>query len=121
MSDFYDDQAAVPAESKPLSDPSPSSTPDSVPPVEPAAAAGASDILPPDPPAEDPVVTRFKSCRWYETQEGDRLPDYCSNRDVLPFAGKNGFKPDAWCAECELFKVKRTTKKRTSVNDWDDL
>ena len=63
-------------------------------------------------------MTRFKSCRWHETQDGD-LPDYCSNRDVIPFAGKNGFNPEAWCAECDFYKVKRTVKKRRD-DDWDD-
>ena len=68
-------------------------------------------------PEEHPAVTRFKSCRWHEKQ--DNAPSYCANRDVLPFAGKNGFKPEAWCPDCKFYKVKRTVKRRNS-NDWDD-
>jgi hypothetical protein len=130
VSDFYEDQATIPSERKPLSEPSPtepsptepspSSTTDTASTVESTTSVESSDVLPPDPPAEDPTEARFKSCRWYETQEGDDLPDYCSNRDVLPFAGKNAFRPDAWCADCELFKVKRITKKRKSADDWAD-
>jgi len=31
---------------------------------------------------------------------------------VLPFAGKEGFKPDSWCPECAFYKLRRTPKKR---------
>ena len=83
--------------------------------IEPSAEAlpgSASRAKPPACAAE----TRFKSCRWHEDQ--GRGPSYCSNRDVLPFAGKNGFSPEAWCSECTLFKVKRTTKKQP-IDDYD--
>ena len=66
---------------------------------------------------ENTAVTRFKTCRWYEAQENS-VP-YCSNRDVLPFAGKNGFNPKAWCPDCTLYKVKRKVNKR-SQEAWDD-
>ena len=68
-------------------------------------------------PAEDATLARFKSCRWYETQS-EGAP-YCNNRDVLPFAGKNGFKPEAWCPDCSLFKVKRTARKRSPDTDYN--
>ena len=68
-------------------------------------------------PAENPAVTRFNSCRWHETEENE--PSYCANRDVLPFAGKMGFNPEAWCLDCALYKVKRKVKKR-SPNEWDE-
>ena len=60
--------------------------------------------------AEDPTTKRFTSCRWHATQEDSGA--YCSHRDVLPYAGMNGFKPEAWCPECTFFKVRRTVKKR---------
>jgi hypothetical protein len=66
---------------------------------------------------ETPAVTRFKACRWHETQEN--APSYCANRDVLPFAGRNSFNPEAWCPDCKLYKVKRKVKKR-SPNEWDN-
>ena len=61
-------------------------------------------------PEDSPAVARFKSCRWKEAP--DTGASYCSHRDVLPFAGKNGFNQDAWCPECSFFKVKRIVKKR---------
>ena len=68
------------------------------------------------PPAADalvaPAVMKFKSCRWRcDPDDGE----FCTHRDVLPFAGKNDFKPDSWCPECAFYKLRRTPKKR----DWN--
>ena len=38
--------------------------------------------------------------------------EFCTHRDVLPFAGKEGFKPESWCPECAFYKLRRTPKKR---------
>ena len=119
MSDFYDDPVS-------------SSTIDSQAVSEPAsvdtAEAGSETTIDaenadPSPPPEakqepeaSPAVARFKSCRWHETQ--DAGASYCSHRDVLPFAGRNGFNSEAWCPECAFFKVKRTVKKRATT-DYD--
>ena len=67
------------------------------------------------PPAADalvaPAVIKFKSCRWRcDPDDGE----FCTHRDVLPFAGKNDFKADSWCPECAFYKLRRTPKKR----DW---
>jgi hypothetical protein len=35
---------------------------------------------------------------------------------VLPIAGVN-FNPEAWCPDCEFFKLRRTPKKR-DPNDY---
>ena len=77
---------------------------------------------PPSPEAKQepevsPAAARFASCRWHETQ--DTGAAYCSHRDVLPFAGRNGFNAEAWCPECAFFKVKRTVKKRPAT-DYDN-
>ena len=61
------------------------------------AAAGEPAAPAPDLPAVNPAVEKFKSCRWRATPDQG---DYCTHRDVLPFAGKVGFKPDSWCPEC---------------------
>lgn len=106
MSDFFEDPATTSEES----DSSLSETSPAQPTYEDPAQV---------PAVEDPTVTRFKSCRWHETQDGDNEPDYCANRDVLPFAGRNAFNPGAWCPDCALYKVKRTTKKRRD-DDWDE-
>ena len=60
---------------------------------------------------------KFKSCRWHATQD-DAGAAYCSHRDVLPYSGMNGFKPEAWCPECAFFKVRRSVKKRPDHLDY---
>lgn len=60
---------------------------------------------------EEPAARRFDSCRWRKTQQNGGAP-YCGHRDVLPYAGMNGFRPDSWCPDCGLFKARRTVKKR---------
>jgi hypothetical protein len=37
--------------------------------------------------------------------------EFCTHRDVLPYAGKEGFKPESWCPECPYFKLKRVARK----------
>ena len=43
------------------------------------------------PDNNSPSVVRFLSCRWRKAAE-DGVPDHCTHRDVLPMAGKEGFK-----------------------------
>ena len=66
------------------------------------------------PPEPSPAEARFKKCRFHA--ESDNRT-YCSNRDVLPYAGKSGFNPEAWCLECTLYKLRRTPKKRSDFDD----
>jgi len=69
----------------------------------PAAAPAAAESL------VDPAVVKFRSCRWRaQPDEGE----FCTHRDVLPFAGKEGFKAESWCPECAFYKLRRTPKKR---------
>ena len=84
--------------------PSPSPAPAESP--APDAAAPAADAV-----VVAPAVLKFKSCRWRcDPDDGE----FCTHRDVLPFAGKNDFKADSWCPECAFYKLRRTPKKR----DW---
>ena len=78
------------------------------PPAEEPAPIGASPA-PSQTPALDPAVEKFKSCRWRATPD---MGEFCTHRDVLPFAGKVGFKPESWCPECAFYKLRRTPKKR---------
>jgi hypothetical protein len=77
----------------------------------------------PAAPDNSPSVVRFLSCRWRKAAE-DGIPDHCTHRDVLPMAGKEGFSADSWCADCALYKAKRTPRKReeqqpgSSNDDW---
>ena len=69
---------------------------------------------PPAPEGEDSrelAEARFRSCRWRAKIDDDESP-YCTHRDVLPFAGTAGFKPEAWCPDCNFYKLRRTPKKR---------
>jgi hypothetical protein len=67
-----------------------------------------------DLPEVAPAVEKFRSCRWRATPEAG---EFCTHRDVLPFAGKEGFKPESWCPECAFYKLRRTPKKRDK-NDY---
>ena len=63
----------------------------------------------PETAAPSPAVLKFKSCRWRRPPEDG--PECCGHRDVLPMAGVN-FNPEAWCPDCEFYKLRRTPKKR---------
>jgi hypothetical protein len=67
----------------------------------------------PAEPLVAPAVMKFKSCRWRCSPEDG---EFCTHRDVLPFAGKNDFKADSWCPECAFYKLRRTPKKREWVD-----
>jgi hypothetical protein len=78
-----------------------------------ASEGGATEE--PAPVAEtNPTLTRFKACRFHADDDGT---EYCANRDVLPYAGKLSFAPEAWCPDCALYKLRRTPKKRTPVEE----
>jgi hypothetical protein len=66
-----------------------------------------------DAPAQSPAVEKFKSCRWRATPD---VGEFCTHRDVLPFAGKVGFVAESWCPECAFYKLRRTPKKRECVD-----
>jgi hypothetical protein len=74
----------------------------------PAAETPAAPASP-DQPSASPAVEKFRSCRWRATPDAG---EFCTHRDVLPFAGKEGFKPESWCPECAFYKLRRTPKKR---------
>ena len=86
----------------------------------PSTASGPVESPSPEaavPPAETaevaPAVMKFKSCRWRcDPDDGE----FCTHRDVLPFAGKNDFKADSWCPECAFYKLRRTPKKRERID-----
>ena len=55
------------------------------------------------------ATIKFRSCRWRADPEAG---EFCTHRDVLPFAGKEGFVPDSWCPDCAFYKLRRTPRKR---------
>ena len=64
-----------------------------------------------DPVTPSPAVVRFRSCRWYQPPEAG-APEFCTHREVKPYAGTTTFDADAWCPDCAHYKVRRTPKKR---------
>ena len=75
-------------------------------PVEtPAATEGAPS------PSQSTGFVRFTSCRWQQPAE-DGNAAFCTHREVKPYAGTTGFDPDAWCKDCEYYKLRRAPKKR---------
>jgi hypothetical protein len=90
-----------------------------VPPASPMSptspAPGSPAAEPAGAPAQSAAVARFKSCRWRRPPEDG--PECCGHRDVLPMAGTTGFDPEAWCPDCQFYKLRRTPKKR-EPNDY---
>ena len=84
-------------------------------PAEPAAASPGPDSqgLSSDAATLSPAAEKFKSCRWRATPD---VGDFCTHRDVLPFAGKEGFVADSWCPDCAFYKLRRTPKKRERID-----
>ena len=77
--------------------------------VSPGPDAVPSETPSPTQPAASPAMERFQSCRWRATPDAG---EFCTHRDVLPFAGKEGFNCESWCLECAYYKLRRTPKKR---------
>jgi hypothetical protein len=80
-------------------------------PAEPEAAAPAAET--PAGEIASPAVEKFRTCRWRAAPEDG---EYCTHRDVLPFAGKEGFTAESWCPDCAFYKLRRTPKKRERVD-----
>jgi hypothetical protein len=77
----------------------------------PAPAPVAADAATPAPVSA--AVEKFKSCRWRASPEDG---EFCTHRDVLPFAGKDGFVAESWCPDCAFYKLRRTPKKRERLD-----
>jgi hypothetical protein len=72
-----------------------------------APAPATSDV------PESASLVRFRSCRWMQPAENGNS-EFCTHREVKPYAGTTGFDPDAWCPECQYYKLRRAPKKRTT-------
>lgn len=88
--------------------------PDSATPPAPATP----DLAPASTPQTDQsglsaAVIRFRSCRWSQPPENG-MGEFCTHREVKPYAGTAGFDASAWCPECKHYKLRRSPKKRQS-------
>jgi hypothetical protein len=80
-------------------------------PAVPTADAPAAETL-------SPAFARFRSCRWQQPIENGSA-EFCTHREVKPYAGTTGFDPEAWCGDCQYYKLRRAPKKRTpNTDDW---
>jgi hypothetical protein len=85
-----------------------------------APSAAPSGVPSADPAAEAPLsagFARFNSCRWQQPKE-EGSSAFCTHREVKPYAGTAGFDADAWCPECQYFKLRRAPKKRSPSDDY---
>jgi len=109
MNPFAPSPSPSPSPAAPAPLPSSAASPGGSPSASPASSSDAA--APVADPIVAPAVLKFKACRWRcDPDDGE----FCTHRDVLPFAGRNDFKPDSWCPECAFYKLRRTPKKR----DW---
>ena len=89
----------------------PAGEPQNEPADTPSTQAVSEQASAPAPAPVSPAVEKFRSCRWRAAPEDG---EFCTHRDVLPFAGKEGFVAESWCPECAFYKVKR---KATRPNE----
>jgi hypothetical protein len=91
-----------------------------------SAASPAAPEAPATSPAPAPVTSdnpqsaafvRFGSCRWQQPAE-DGNAAFCTHREVKPYAGTAGFDADAWCPDCQYYKLRRAPKKREPRDDY---
>ena len=91
------------------------------PPSQDAAPAAPADTSAPAPATSDSpqsaALIRFRSCRWMQPAENGST-EFCTHREVKPYAGTAGFDADAWCPDCQYYKLRRAPKKRTPGDDY---
>ena len=112
--------AASPEAPAPISPTSPAGTTPASPngtasadePASPGAAAPATSDNP-----QSASLARFNSCRWQQPVENGNAA-FCTHREVKPYAGTTGFDSDAWCPDCQYYKLRRAPKKRVPSDDY---
>jgi hypothetical protein len=93
----------------------PAAAPVSPAPAAPAAKPGEGPVTSDRP--ESAAFVRFRSCRWMQPAENGNQ-EFCTHREVKPYAGTQGFDADAWCPECQYYKLRRAPKKRNPADDY---
>ena len=92
----------------------------------PLSAAPAAPAEPQSPGPSVPITSdnpqsaafaRFGSCRWQQPAENGSAA-FCTHREVKPYAGTTGFDADAWCIDCQYYKLRRAPKKRQPSDDY---
>lgn len=84
-------------------------------PEAPAVSPGPTPVTSDNP--QSAAFVRFGSCRWQQpAEEGNAA--FCTHREVKPYAGTTGFDADAWCPDCQYYKLRRAPKKREPRDDY---
>ena len=89
-----------------------------------AAPSPASSKPSAHPPATSDVpqsaaFVRFRSCRWQQPKEEGHDTEFCTHREVKPYAGaQGGFDAEAWCPDCQYYKLRRAPKKRNPADEY---
>ena len=78
----------------------------------PAATAPATSDVP-----QSANLVRFNSCRWQQPAESGNAA-FCTHREVKPYAGTTGFDADAWCPDCQYYKLRRAPKKKSPGDEY---
>ena len=86
-------------------------------PVESAPAIKSGDGPVTSDRPESAAFVRFRSCRWMQPAENGNQ-EFCTHREVKPYAGTQGFDADAWCPDCQYYKLRRAPKKRNPDEDY---
>ncbi len=89
-------------------------------PLSPTSPAPAPAAAPAPATSDNPqsaAFVRFGSCRWQQPAE-DGNQAFCTHREVKPYAGTTGFDADAWCPDCQYYKLRRAPKKREPRDDY---
>jgi len=86
-------------------------------PPAPADAPAAPQDTPVAPATESAAFVKFRSCRWHQPKENGNA-EFCTHREVKPYAGTTGFDADAWCPDCQYYKLRRSPKKRQPSDDY---
>jgi hypothetical protein len=90
---------------------------DAVVPAAPAETPVTPQEAPAAPAAESAAFVKFRSCRWHQPKENGNA-EFCTHREVKPYAGTAGFDADAWCPDCQYYKLRRSPKKRQPGDDY---
>lgn len=77
------------------------------------ASGGATSDVP-----ESAAFVRFRSCRWQQPKDDTSPAEFCTHREVKPYAGTSGFDADAWCPDCQYYKLRRAPKKREPRDEY---
>ena len=104
-SGIRDAESGEPAQTSPGPDPGPRiPDPGSPIPLTPVSTVTSDNL-------ESAAGVRFRSCRWMQKEDSGNQA-FCTHREVKPYAGMQGFDADAWCPECQYYKLRRAPRKR---------